>query len=153
MDLSFHGQLADAYKNPSQKIRILSEHWVNQQVYCPNCGQLDISRYGNNSPVADFFCSSCSEDYELKSQSKMFGAKIVDGAYGTMLARLAGSQNPNLLLLNYTKGGMSVRNLLVIPKYFFVPEIIQERKPLSSLARRAGWVGCNILLESIPHAG
>lgn len=30
---------------------------------------------------------------------------------------------------------------------------IEKRKPLSSTARRAGWVGCNILLDSIPNSG
>src|SRR3990167_4630682 len=44
-------------------------------------------------------------------------------------------------------------NFFVIPKPFFVPEIIEERKPLASTARRAGWVGCNIILQSIPQTG
>jgi type II restriction enzyme len=34
-----------------------------------------------------------------------------------------------------------------------VREIIEERKPLASTARRAGWVGCNILLSQIPASG
>jgi len=34
-----------------------------------------------------------------------------------------------------------------------VPEIIEKRKPLSLTARRAGWVGCNILLNHIPQTG
>jgi len=112
-----------------------------------------MGRYSNNRPVADFFCHSCNEDYELKSQAKIFGAKMVDGAYRTMMDRLKGSGNPNLLLLHYDPGGLFVLNLLVIPKYFFVPEIIEQRKPLSPLARRAGWIGCNISLQGIPHAG
>ena len=44
-------------------------------------------------------------------------------------------------------------NFLVIPKHFFTSEIIEKRKPLSSKARRAGWVGCNILLDTIPNSG
>ena len=42
---------------------------------------------------------------------------------------------------------------MVVPKHFFVPEIIEKRKPLAETARRAGWVGCNILLNSIPESG
>jgi type II restriction enzyme len=34
-----------------------------------------------------------------------------------------------------------------------VREIIEERKPLAPTARRAGWVGCNILLKEVPEAG
>jgi type II restriction enzyme len=32
-----------------------------------------------------------------------------------------------------------VNNFFVIPKYFFIPEIIEKRKPLSETAKRAGW--------------
>ena len=42
---------------------------------------------------------------------------------------------------------------MFIPKHFFVPGIIEKRKPLSEHARRAGWVGCNILIENIPVQG
>jgi type II restriction enzyme len=31
--------------------------------------------------------------------------------------------------------------------------MIEKRKPLSSTARRAGWIGCNILLDTIPTSG
>ena len=41
----------------------------------------------------------------------------------------------------------------MIPKFYFTPDIIEERKPLAQTARRAGWVGCNILLEPIPESG
>jgi type II restriction enzyme len=41
----------------------------------------------------------------------------------------------------------------VIPKHFFTPDIIEQRKPLSLAARRSGWVGCNIRLNGIPNAG
>lgn len=32
-------------------------------------------------------------------------------------------------------------------------EIIEERKPLALTARRAGWIGSNILLNQIPQSG
>ena len=31
--------------------------------------------------------------------------------------------------------------------------MIEQRKPLPQSARRAGWVGCNIVMESIPDTG
>ena len=52
-----------------------------------------------------------------------------------------------------TASCLQVRNVFVIPKHFFVREIIEERKPLAMTARRAGWVGCNILLNRIPLSG
>jgi type II restriction enzyme len=153
MNSSFEAKLANEYKSPSQKVRVLTEHWFENQVYCPNCGQTNIDKYANNKPVADFFCSNCKEDYELKSKKDAIGNKIVDGAYRTMIERLQDSNNPSLFLLSYNSQKLEVLNFLVIPKHFFIPEIIEERKSLSPTARRAGWVGCNILLQGIPQTG
>jgi type II restriction enzyme len=153
MNLSFETKLADKYVGQSQKIRVLTEHWVDNQVYCPSCGHLELNKYENNRPVADFFCSNCREDYELKSKKEAVGTKIVDGAYRTMIERLQDNHNPNLFLLNYDFQTWQVVNFIVIPKHFFVPEVIEKRKALSQTAIRAGWVGCNILLQSIPKTG
>ena len=122
-------------------------------MYCPNCGNPKISQFPPNQPVADFVCPSCSEEFELKSQKSSFGKKIVDGAFRTMCERLAASNNPNLLLLNYDLSHLSVTNGVIVPKHFFVREIIEKRKPLPTTARRAGWIGCNILLSEIPPSG
>jgi type II restriction enzyme len=103
--------------------------------------------------VADFFCDDCKEDFELKSKKNSIGLRIVDGAYHTMIKRLKESHNPNLFLLNYDLNDFSVLNFLVIPKHFFVPEIIEQRRPLSKIAIRSGWIGCNINLQGIPESG
>jgi type II restriction enzyme len=66
---------------------------------------------------------------------------------------LGSPNNPNLFLLNYDLKQFGVTNLFVVPKQFFVREIIEKRKPLAPTARRAGWVGCNILLGEIPASG
>ncbi|MDO8470045.1 MAG: DpnI domain-containing protein [bacterium] len=153
MKLTFDQRLAANYKSTPQKVRVLTEQWVDNSIFCPNCGHVDIDKYPNNQPVADFHCSNCREEYELKSKQSTIGTKIVDGAYRTMLERLTSSNNPNFFLLNYDLSNFSVTNFFVIPKHFFVPEIIEKRKPLATTARRAGWVGCNILLQSIPQTG
>jgi type II restriction enzyme len=70
-----------------------------------------------------------------------------------MCERVASPSNPNLMLMNYDLGALRVKTLCVIPKQFFVREIIEERKPLAPTAQRAGWVGCNILLREIPEVG
>jgi hypothetical protein len=122
-------------------------------VYCPNCGSAKIDAFPNNSPLADFLCSSCREEYELKSQRNTFGDKVLDGEFRTKCARLAASNNPNLFLLNYDLKQLAVRNFFVVPKHFFVRDIIEERKPLARTARRAGWIGSKILLNQIPTSG
>ena len=64
-----------------------------------------------------------------------------------MIERLLSDNSPNLFLLNYDKNRFEVKDFLVVHKHFFVPEMIEKRKPLSSTAQRAGWVGCNILIK------
>ena len=152
MKLGFEESQA-LYDSGSQNARVWTERWVKDSLYCPNCGHPSISQFPANRPVADFYCPTCSEQYELKSQKTSFGAKVLDGAFRTMCERLASSDNPNLLLLSYNRMLLTVTNALVISKHFFIREIIEERKPLAVTARRAGWVGCNILLGKIPSSG
>jgi len=134
MKLSFNTKLATNYTSQSQKVRVLSEAWVNESIYCPNCGHLDIDKYPNNQPVADYYCSKCKEEYELKSKRDIISPKIIDGAYRTMIERLQSSNNPNFFMLSYNLQNFRVLDFLVIPKHFFVPEIIEKRKPLSPTA-------------------
>jgi hypothetical protein len=141
------------YMSGSQSARAWTEAWVKAWAYCPNCGNAKMSQFPNNSPVADFLCSSCSEEFELKSQKGKFGPKVSDGAYKTKCERLAASNNPNLLLMNYDLKSLAVVNLFIVPKHFFVQDIIEKRKPLATTARRAGWIGSTILIGKVPEAG
>jgi len=152
MKLILKTELAVQYKSPSQKARIITESWVASNIYCPACG-VEIKKYGSNRPVADFHCTRCFEDFELKSKANSIGSKVVDGAYKAMLERLASSSVPSLFLLKYSLQDYSVLDFFTIPKHFFVSSLIEQRPPLSPDARRAGWVGCNILLDGIPNSG
>lgn len=152
MQTIFDVKLAEKYISSSQKIKAMSEKWVGDEIFCPACG-CPLAHFENNRPVADFFCNDCKEEYELKSKKDSMGNKIVDGAYRTMIERLQSNNNPNFFFLNYDFKNFSVLNFLVIPKHFFVPSIIEKRKPLSRIARRAGWIGCNISLLNIPQTG
>jgi hypothetical protein len=141
------------YTSGSQSARAWTEAWVKLWAYCPHCGNAKMSQFPNNSPVADFLCSTCNEEYELKSQKGKFGAKVADGAYKTKSERLVASNNPNLLLMNYDLKSLAVVNLFIVPKHFFVQDIIERRKPLKATARRAGWIGSNILLGKVTEIG
>lgn len=152
MKLGFEEGPQAAYDSGTQTARVLTEGWAASQAFCPHCGHLSLSRFANNRPVADLYCPACAEEFELKSQRHRFGSRVVDGAYATMCKRLAEKNSPNLMLLNYSQEA-GVRNLFVVPKQFFVQEVIERRKPLAETARRAGWVGCNIMLSLIPEAG
>ena len=152
MNFNFNAELSLNYKSSSQKIRVMSESWVAQNIYCPACGNAHIDKLPNNAPVADFKCKICGELFELKSKNTKIGNKITDGAFTTMLERINSTSNPDLLILQYSKS-LEVVNLTLVPKFFFVPSIIEKRKPLSENARRAGWIGCNILYSYIPAQG
>ena len=64
-----------------------------------------------NSPVADFHCVQCREQFELKSQRGRFGPKVADGAFGAKMQRLASDDSPNLMLMNYDLARFAVTDL------------------------------------------
>lgn len=130
----------------------MTENWVSGSIFCPSCGTY-LNTFTHNRPVADFYCSNCFEEYELKASNGVLKNKIVDGAYSTMIERLNANNNPNFFFLTYEKNTYAVQNFLTIPKYFFVEDIIEKRKPLKNTAIRAGWIGCNIILNTIPDLG
>ncbi|NCD10988.1 MAG: restriction endonuclease [Epsilonproteobacteria bacterium] len=152
MNLQCDISLIQNYTNASQIARILTENWVEKNIFCPNCGTT-IQSYENNRPVADFYCLTCKEQFELKSKKGSLGKKVTDGAYDSMITRLKSSENPNFFFLTYALKTFQIHNFVVMPKHFFTPEIIEKRKPLSPNAKRAGWVGCNILLHALPESG
>jgi type II restriction enzyme len=151
--LGFDAAFADGYKSPSQRVRVLSERWVAQNLYCPACGAPCLNAHPNNRPAADFLCSTCGEDFELKSCAGRVGPRLADGAYQTMIDRLTAENAPNLLVLSYDRASLSVTDLSLIPKHFVTPGCIERRPPLAKSARRAGWVGCTIVLSAIPPSG
>ena len=152
MNLKFNIEISTTYEKPTQKIRVLSENWMSNNMYCPICGNTRLIHLKNNSPVADFQCENCGGIFELKSHHGNVGKKIVDGAYSTMIQRITSNKNPDLFILQYSDQ-YEVTNLHLIPRFFFVPEIIEKRSPLSPNAKRSGWVGCNILYQNIPLQG
>lgn len=153
MNLKSYIKLSDAYKSNSQKARVFTEAFVQENFYCPYCGANLIS-CSNNNEVRDFDCSKCNENYELKSkQGVSLGKKITDGAYSTMIERINSNSNPNFYFLNYDRISLDIINFCAVPKYFFTLDIIEKRNPLSLNAKRAGWIGCNIFIEQIPNNG
>lgn len=154
MILDFNFSLGKGYKSNSQIARVLTESWVKGNSYCPSCGEEFLKEFENNMPVADFYCVNCSEEYELKSKKgSSIGNKIVDGAYSSMIERINSETNPNFFFLTYDNIKWKVNNFLIIPKHFFISDIIEKRNPLSNSAKRAGWVGCNIDLKKVPKSG
>ena len=151
MDLRFNTSLIQGYKSASQIARILTEDWVARNMYCPICGETSIKSAEHNAPVKDYVCEHCKSQYELKSKKEntnKYVTKVNDGEYRTMIDRITSLDNPSFFFMHYDC--YEVNNLIIVPKCFFIPEVIEKRKPLAENARRSGWEGCNILLSKIP---
>ena len=152
MNLQFNQSLLANYHSRTQIARVLTENWVADNMFCPRCGNLNINHFPNNAPVADFYCPLCNNEYELKSKNGSLAHKVNDGAYETMIKRITSNNNPDFFFMNYSKETQCVKDFIFVPKHFFVPDVIEKRKPLAQTARRAGWIGCNILLDKIPFS-
>lgn len=153
MDLRFDTSLVAGYKSAAQIARVLTEDWLARNMYCPICGENTIHRAEANSPVKDYVCQHCKSQYELKSKKATtcnFNRTVNDGVYRTMIERITALDNPSFFFLHYDR--YEVNNLIIVPKCFFVPDIIQKRPPLKKSAVRAGWEGCNILLGKVPES-
>jgi len=107
------GRKADNYSSNAQKIRVITEDWVNNNMFCPYCGNKYVSHFENNRPVADFFCPSCKEEYELKSKGASISNKINDGAYNTMIERITSINNPNFFFMHYNKISLQIENFVI----------------------------------------
>lgn len=85
-------QEAAVFKGPTQNARVLSEGWVAAHAFCPGCGATPLTAFAANSPVADFHCGVCAEEYELKATKSCTDAKLVNGAWGDDRAAGGGEQ-------------------------------------------------------------
>lgn len=150
MQLLFNQLLWNNYSSLSQKVRVMSEVWTEENIFCPNCWS-EIKNLENNKKVSDFLCEKCRENFEQKASKSEFKNKVISSEYFTLIERLKSDTKPHFFFLHYLEANYKVNNFFVVPKYFFIPEIIEKRKPLSENARRAGWMGSNILFSKIPE--
>jgi type II restriction enzyme len=152
MNLQCSIDRAAKYTSSSQVARVVSEEWCERELYCPACDSDRLTGLKANHPSVDFACARCEQTFQLKSLRNWNPKKIVDAGYDAMLRTIRADRTPNLLVLQYSSGWF-VQNLLLVPRMFFSESVIERRKPLAATARRAGWVGCNILLSEIPADG
>ncbi len=151
IDLKFDTSLAEGYTSPTQIARVLTEDWMARHMYCPVCGESSLRHAKPGTPVKDFVCPHCGAQFELKSRNSgeaAFDGKVMDGEYRTMISRITSLNNPSFFFMHYDR--FQVNNLVIVPNCFFSPDVIEKRRPLPPGAKRAGWEGCNILMQRIP---
>ena len=128
LNVTMNSSVAAGYKSASQIARRVTENWGAESLYCVCC------------------------NHELKASQKWSERRVPDAGYDAMVRALRSDRIPNLLVMQYSMD-WSVRNLLIVPSFFFTLGAIEKRPPLGPNARRAGWVGCNILLHRIAPEG
>lgn len=151
MNLSMPAINLEKYKSASQRARVGTESWGSLNLFCSSCESPHLDQASRNTAAIDFVCPRCNATFQLKSQSKPFGARIVDAAYSEMKRVILEDRAPNLLILHYDLSAWTVRSVVLIPRFAFALSALERRKPLAPEARRAGWIGCNILLGKIPQ--
>lgn len=153
MYLDLNTSIHSAYKSPSQKVRVITEGWAEKNLYCPACISDQLTKLPNNTQSADFRCPLCSSIFQLKATQQKIHNKITDAGYDAMIRSLLEDRFPHLFVMHYNSSLNYVENLLLIPKHLLSISAIEKRKPLAPTARRAGWVGCNIVLDHVPLDG
>jgi type II restriction enzyme len=139
---------AEKYSSQSQRARVISERWFQANGYCLACENDRLHATDANTRATDFLCPVCGQCYELKAFRVRPTRTLVDGAYASLMARIMDGSVPTLMMLE-RNDLWEISRLTAIHHVFLTPEVIVRRKPLSALARRAGWVGCNIKLDRI----
>ena len=150
MDLALDPSVATSYKSPAQRARVITEHWAVANLFCPACTSDYLEPLRPNAVVADYHCPNCTARYQLKSKAGSFGGIVTNSAYQPKMLAIQSGQAPNYAFLRYSSLNWTVVDLFIIHGHFFTPAIIQKRPPLPPTARRAGWVGSNILLRDLP---
>jgi len=145
--------IAARYRSASQRARVLTETWALENLYCSACASNRLEKAKDNTKAVDFTCPHCSAPFQLKSSKSPFRKRVVDAAYDVMMQALLEDRLPHFLLLHYGGAPLSVLDLVLVPRSGIPQSAIEARKPLAPTARRAGWVGCNIMLDLVPPEG
>jgi type II restriction enzyme len=153
MNLNLPIEIAQGYKSASQIARVITEAWTLSNMYCPVCTSNQLLNTKPGTEAIDFVCSICDAPFQLKALNKKIGHKIVDAAYEAMMRAINRNRLPHFLFLSYNLNRYIVNDLLLVPHFCISASSIEKRSPLKSTARRAGWIGCNILLDLIPPEG
>lgn len=150
VDLKKYLDKMSGYKSASQKARVFTETWTSDNLQCPSCGETLILLPAN-SRTSDLRCQSCGETYQLKSQSKPFGKRILGAEYNTTIQAIRAGRHPSLILLQYDLDNLSVQQVRILHWSWITEQSIIPRRPLGPQARRAGWQGCLLALDAIPN--
>lgn len=142
-------QLGASYKNVRAGVRVITEAWGEENLYCASCASRSLRRCPSNTAGVDFTCPECGDPYQLKSLAQPPARRIPDAAYWVMRRLIRTGNAPSLFALHYSPYNWTVRNLLLIPRFAISLSAILRRRPTLPKGRNRPWVGCDYALERI----
>lgn len=153
MDLTLDPATAEGYSSKAQRSRVITETWAEENLYCLNCKSNTIDAHRPGKKVEDFLCPSCDRRIQLKAKRGGHGNKVANSAYEKKMEAIRSNEAPDYAFMGFDPDVWRVIDLYFVPGHYMTPTVVEKRTPLSSDARRSGWIGSNILLERIPERG
>lgn len=153
MDLTLDPAVAEGYSSKSQRSRVITETWASENLYCPNCATDSIVAHRPGKKVEDFRCPTCDRRIQLKAKRGGHANRVANSAYDAKMEAIQANNAPDYAFMGFNPDKWRVTELFLVPGHYLTPSVVEKRNPLSSDARRSGWVGSNILLDRIPEAG
>ena len=131
---------------------------------CPSCSVVALKKYQANQKSKDAACENCGGQFQIKAtQSKATQSnpkalrkskpvkpvthlKLLGAEYNTTRASIQ-ENNVHYIVFMYSFTGetYTINNVLFIDRMHINENCIVPRNPLSSKARRAGWIGCTLV--------
>ena len=134
----------------AQIARQVLETWAELNLFCFACDADALTRLSANTPVADFACAKCAARYQLKGKNGRFGGIIAGAAYRPLVDAIRAGACPHHVLVEYDQRYSTVVFGTAIAGSLITEDRIIARKALAESARRAGWIGCSVVIEGLP---
>ena len=143
--------IAAHFKSKTQIARLVLETWAEFNLFCLNCESDELVRLAANTPVADFECGVCKARYQLKGKDGRFSSLIPGAAYGPTIEAVRTGSCPHYMLVEYDRRFETVVFCVAIRGSLITEERVLARARLKETAKRAGWVGCSVRVDHLPH--
>lgn len=130
-----------------QIIKIITEHWTENNIFCPVCGNF-LEKHKTDKPINDLFCPKCKNDFELKSKHWEIGKKLPAWNYEKAILQME-TKPMHLFILKYSDD-FTITDFLLVPKYFFTKDILVKRP--KALKNRPNYFMSDIDFSSIPES-
>jgi hypothetical protein len=141
--------VASKFVSAAQATRVALETWASFNLYCLNCERDELDQLPDNTPVADFECTTCESRYQLKGKNGRLGKRIPGAAYQPTIDAIRAGRMPEYVLVEFDTRFATVVFVDAFPGRLITEDRVEARRPLSATAQRAGWQGCSIVVDGL----